>query len=95
MYSIKESLKFSLVGASMLAVSATPVLAADPVSPLSIATDILIARPASFFGTIAGTTFWIVTSPVTAINGTAAQSYESLVETPADYTFKRPLGRDL
>lgn len=98
MYSLKKSLKSSLVGASMLAAATTPALAADPVSPVSpasAAADILLARPASFLGTVAGTSFWVITSPITFINGTASDTYEVLVKTPAEYTFKRPLGEDL
>ncbi len=95
MYSLEKSLKSTLVGATMLAAATTPALAADPVSPASAAADILLARPASFLGTIAGASFWVITSPITFLNGTASDSYEVLVQTPADYTFKRPLGKDL
>ena len=28
-------------------------------------------------------------------NGNASVTYDLLVQTPADYTFKRPLGKDL
>jgi hypothetical protein len=88
-------LKFSLAGATLLATAATPALAVDPVSPMSVAADIFLARPASFLGTVAGTGFWIVTSPITFLNGNASDTYDLLVQTPADYTFKRPLGEDL
>jgi hypothetical protein len=88
-------LKFSLAGATLLATAATPALAADPVSPMSVAADIFLARPASFLGTVAGAGFWIVTSPITFLNGNASDTYDLLVQTPADYTFKRPLGEDL
>jgi hypothetical protein len=88
-------LKSSLAGATLLATAATPALAADPVSPMSVAADIFLARPASFLGTVAGAGFWIVTSPITFLNGNASDTYDLLVQTPADYTFKRPLGEDL
>ena len=102
MYSLKKSLKSSLLGASMLAAATTPALAADSVSPVAVATDIFLARPASFLGTVAGAGFWLITSPITfpppppsPLNGNASDTYELLVQTPADYTFKRPLGKDL
>ncbi len=95
MHSMGRILKSSLAGATLLATAATPALAADPVSPMSVAADIFLARPASFLGTVAGTGFWIVTSPITFLNGNASDTYDLLVQTPADYTFKRPLGEDL
>ncbi len=95
MYSLKKSLKSSLLGASMLAAATTPALAADSVSPVAVATDIFLARPASFLGTVAGAGFWLITSPITYLNGNASDTYELLVQTPADYTFKRPLGKNL
>ena len=95
MHSMGRILKSSLAGATLLATAATPALAADPVSPMSVAADIFLARPASFLGTVAGAGFWIVTSPITFLNGNASDTYDLLVQTPADYTFKRPLGEDL
>ena len=95
MRSMSKILKSSLVGATLLAAAATPALAADPVSPASAAADILLARPASFLGTVAGASFWVITLPITFLNGNASDTYELLVQTPADYTFKRPLGEDL
>lgn len=95
MHSMGRILKSSLAGATLLATAATPALAADPVSPVSVATDIFLARPASLLGTVAGAGFWIVTSPITFLNGNASDTYDLLVQTPADYTFKRPLGEDL
>ncbi|GMQ76121.1 MAG: hypothetical protein BMS9Abin01_1386 [Gammaproteobacteria bacterium] len=87
MQSMKNILKSSLVGATLLA--ATPVLAANPAAA---AADVLVVRPISFLGTVAGAGFWAVTSPFTFINGTAAENYDLLVKTPGEYTFKRPLG---
>lgn len=95
MHSMGKILKSSLVGATLLAATATPALAADPVSPMAAATDIFLARPASFLGTVAGASFWLITSPITFLNGNASDTYELLVQTPADYTFKRPLDEDL
>ncbi len=89
MQSMRNILKSSLVGATLLAATATPVLAANPVAATA---DVLLARPIGFLGTVAGAGFWLVTSPFTFVNGTAADNYDLLVKTPADYTFKRPLG---
>lgn len=89
MQSMSKILKSSLVGAAFLATAATPALAANPVAATA---DVIVVRPISFLGTVAGAGLWLVTSPFTFINGTAAENYDLLVKTPADYTFTRPLG---
>ncbi len=86
---MSKILKSSLVGATLLAAAATPALAANPVAATA---DIIVVRPISFLSTLAGAGVWLVTSPFTFINGTASENYDLLVKTPADYTFKRPLG---
>ncbi len=92
MFSVSKSLKSSLIGISLLAATATPALAADPAAATA---DVLVVRPITFLGTVSGAGFWLVTSPFTFINGTAADSYDQLVKTPADYTFRRPLGEGI
>ncbi len=89
MRSMSKILKSSLVGATLLVAAATPALAANPVAATA---DIIVVRPISFLGTVAGAGLWLVTSPFTFVNGTAAENYDLLVKTPADDTFKRPLG---
>ena len=89
MQSMSKILKTSLVGATLLAAATTPALAANPVAATA---DIIVARPISFLGTVAGAGVWLVTSPFTFVNGAAAENFDLLVKTPADYTFKRPLG---
>ena len=92
MQSMSKILKSSLVGATLLVAAATPALAANPVAATA---DIIVVRPISFPGTVAGAGLWLVTSPFTFINGTAAENDDLLVKTPADYTFKRPLGEGI
>ena len=92
MFSVSKSLKSSLIGISMLAATATPALAADPAAATA---DVLVVRPITFLGTVFGVGFWLATSPFTFINGTAADNFDLLVQTPADYTFKRPLGEGI
>ncbi len=92
MSSVSKIFKSSLVGISLLAATATPTLAIEPASATA---DILLARPIGLVGTVAGAGFWFATSPFTLINGTAEESYALLVQTPLDYTFKRPLGDGL
>ena len=92
MQSMRNILKSALVGATLLAATATPALAANPVAATA---DVLVVRPISFVGTVAGAGFWLVTSPFTFVNGTAADNYDLLVKTPGEYTFKRPLGEGI
>ena len=61
-------------------------------NPAAATVDVLVVRPISFVGTVAGAVFWLVTSPFTFINGTASENYDLLVKTPGEYTFTRPLG---
>ncbi len=92
MRSFSKNLRSSLVGAALLAATATPALAANPVAA---AADVLVVRPISFVGTVAGAGLWALTSPFTFINGTAAENYDLLVKTPGEYTFTRPLGEGI
>lgn len=92
MQSINKFLKGFLMGIALLGATATPALAANPAA---VAADVLVVRPISFIGTVGGAGFWLLTSPFTYINGTASQSYDLLVATPANYTFKRPLGEGI
>lgn len=89
MFSLRNTLKSSLIGISLLAASATPALAVEP-GPA--AADIILGRPIGFVVSIAGAGLWLATSPFTLINGTAKENFDVLVQKPADYTFKRPLG---
>ena len=92
MQAMRKILKSSLIGATLLAATATPALAANPAA---VTADLLVVRPIGFVGTVAGAGLWVVTSPFTFINGTAAENYDLLVKTPGEYTFKRPLGEGL
>lgn len=65
----------------------------DPLEPGAIVADLVLVRPLSLVATIAGSAFFIVSVPFAALGGNADETWESLVVTPATYTFKRPLGR--
>jgi hypothetical protein len=54
--------------------------------------DMALARPAGAVATIAGLAIFVVSSPFSALGGNSREAWESLVVSPADYTFKRPLG---
>jgi len=54
--------------------------------------DLILARPAGLVATLGGSVIFIVSLPFSALGGNTEDAWESLVESPASYTFKRPLG---
>ena len=61
----------------------------------AVALDAVVIRPVSFGQTVAGSAFFVVAGPVAFLRSRDAfdVAYETFVETPADDTFKRELGR--
>ena len=61
----------------------------------AVALDVMLIRPVSFGQTVAGSAFFVVAGPIAFVQGQDAfdVAYETFVETPADDTFKRKLGR--
>ena len=66
----------------------------DPtrVSEGAIVLDALIARPLLAATTLAGTALFVVASPFTLAGGTTAETWNTLVVTPAAATFTRCIG---
>ena len=60
----------------------------------AVALDVVVIRPVSFGQTVAGSAFFAVAGPIAYLRGQDAfdVAYESFVEVPAVYTFKRKLG---
>jgi hypothetical protein len=54
--------------------------------------DILAARPIGLVATITGTVVFVVSLPFSALGGNTEEAWDSLVVSPAKYTFRRPLG---
>ena len=74
-----------------------PALAWDPnlgTEPggVAMAGDLLVVRPLSFVGLVAGSVVFVLSSPFSAIGGNIHQAAQKLVKEPATYTFVRPLG---
>jgi hypothetical protein len=65
--------------------------AADDNSIAAI-TDVALVRPGCFVATLLGTAVFIVALPVAAISGSIKQTADTLVVTPAQATFTRPVG---
>lgn len=64
----------------------------EQADPAVMAADLILVRPLGFLATLAGSAVFIVSMPFSAIGGNTEEAWESLVVSPATYTFKRPLG---
>lgn len=64
----------------------------EQVDPAVMAADLILVRPLGFVATLAGSAIFIVSIPFSAIGGNTEEAWETLVVSPATYTFKRPLG---
>jgi hypothetical protein len=93
----KRFLSFLLLTVVTIGVFETPVLAKDCVaedhddSGLMTA-DIAVARPVGAVATVAGLAIFVVSAPFSVLGGNSKEAWNSLVVSPAEYTFKRPLG---
>ena len=70
----------------------TQASAQDKPSTVVKAVDAVVVRPICFASTVVGTTFFLISLPVTAAIKQTKPVADSLVVRPAKATFKRPLG---
>lgn len=61
--------------------------------PAVIIADLVVARPLGLVVTVIGSAVFIVALPFAALGDNVDEVKDSLVITPAEYTFQRPLGR--
>jgi len=54
--------------------------------------DFLILRPVGIIGLVAGYTFFVLSSPFSALGGNIGTAWNQMVVAPAKFTFERPLG---
>jgi hypothetical protein len=66
---------------------------AEQNDPMAMTMDLIIARPMGLVATLAGTLVFVISVPFSALGGNTGESWDSLVASPAEYTFKRPLGQ--
>lgn len=64
----------------------------EPPDPVVMIVDLVIVRPLGLIGLIGGSAFFIVSLPFSALGGNTDDAWESLVVSPAEFTFIRPLG---
>ena len=62
-------------------------------SPEVMTVDLVLCRPLGFVAMLGGTVFFVLSSPFSALGGNIDEAWDSLVVTPANYTFSRPLGQ--
>ncbi len=54
--------------------------------------DVILYRPIGLLSIPVGFGLFVVSLPFSAVGGNVKKSYNNLVVTPANYTFRRPLG---
>ncbi len=58
----------------------------------AMAVDIFAARPLGLASTIFGAATFVVSLPFSALGNNVDEAYDTLIVSPARYTFDRPLG---
>lgn len=71
--------------------SAYSAYSAGP-GPVEMIIDGIVVRPLSLVATVIGTVAFVVTVPFSALGGNVGEAADTLVVTPASYTFTRCLG---
>lgn len=61
----------------------------------TIAADVLVYRPAGVILTVGGAALFLIALPISAIAGGTKKTAHTLVATPFNFTFRRPMGTDL
>jgi len=54
--------------------------------------DLIAARPIGLVATVGGALVFLISWPFSALGGNSDEAWQTLVVSPAEYTFKRPLG---
>ncbi len=60
--------------------------------PVAMMADGVLARPLGLASTVIGSAFFIVTLPFTIPSGSVGSAKRQMIDYPAWFTFKRPLG---
>jgi hypothetical protein len=61
----------------------------------TIAADVFVYRPAGVILTAGGTALFVLILPATLIAGGTRDTAKTLVKTPFNFTFRRPIGTEL
>ncbi|OQX23800.1 MAG: hypothetical protein BWK80_24120 [Desulfobacteraceae bacterium IS3] len=66
--------------------------ATEDKDPGAMTFDLLVVRPLGMLATLLGSAAFVVSFPFSAMGDNIEPAYEKMVESPALYTFYRPLG---
>ena len=77
---------------ALLLGTVNPASAAGDTGATSVAIDVIVARPVSLAMTIIGSALFVVSLPVAIPAQSVEKVAHTLVVTPAEDTFTRPLG---
>ncbi len=61
--------------------------------PAVMTIDAAVVRPLGAVATVAGFAVFVVSSPFSALGGNIQEAWDTLVVSPAEFTFQRPLGQ--
>jgi hypothetical protein len=89
---MKTTITTVLCVIALLMGSVPQVQAAEDNSPLAVAVDAVVARPACFVATIVGSALFVISLPAAIPSKSVKKACDALVVTPAKATFTRPLG---
>ncbi len=92
----KKSLVLAMIAALIMPLASTAFAeeyfeAEDP-SGGAMMFDVVVVRPVGIVATAVGAVFFVVSSPFSALGGNIDVAREKLINDPAAFTFKRPLG---
>jgi len=93
----KQSMILLLIAAMIFIPFGTSALAQSKtmdnnVSAEAMTADLLVIRPLGIVATVVGSAIFIVSLPFSALGGNTKTACRKLVQDPAKFTFKRPLG---
>ena len=61
--------------------------------PMAMTVDLVFCRPLGFVALLGGTLVFVVSSPFSGLGGNIEGAWDNLVVDPAEFTFKRQLGK--
>ncbi len=64
----------------------------DQLTAGAMAADAILVRPLGIVATVAGFGLFVVSAPFSLLGGNAGDAWYTLVKSPAEFTFVRPLG---
>ena len=93
----RKSLIINIIATLVIIPYASPALAqeyfeAEDPSGASMLFDTVLVRPIGIVATAVGAVFFVVSWPFSALGDNVGEASEKLINEPARFTFKRPLG---